>query len=189
MIPLFNSSTKKKEVSSTQPNSHHSQYIYPTPFSFNNSLMYPNLFFLFSQVYGESPYCFLQTPIQSQGSVNTNVLHENYVTDGYTNTITNGYANMNANTNTNTNTNEITNIIQNDVSTTQLRKLTIEQFLEDLDKEYGIGMFTKYLNAFKEQEVDVLDIVNFKDSDWITLGIDKIGPKSKIIGALDKYSK
>jgi hypothetical protein len=61
--------------------------------------------------------------------------------------------------------------------------------LEELDKEYGAKSFTKYLDAFKEQEIDVIDIINFKDSDWITLGIEKIGPKSKIIRALDKYNK
>jgi hypothetical protein len=77
---------------------------------------------------------------------------------------------------------------QDNISTS-LQKLTIEQFLENLDKEYGIGMFTKYLNAFKEQEVDVLDIVNLKDDDWVKLGVDKIGSKSKIIRALDKYNK
>ena len=66
---------------------------------------------------------------------------------------------------------------------------TIDHFLEDLDKEYGDGTFTKYLNSFKEQEVDVLDIINLKDSDWITLGIEKIGPRSKIIRALEKYNE
>ncbi|CAB4374948.1 unnamed protein product [Rhizophagus irregularis] len=94
-------------------------------------------------------------------------------------------SNSNAGTNTNTNT----NIIQDNSVNTQLQKITIEQFLEDLDKEYGANTFTKYLDAFKEQEVDVLDIINFKDNDWITLGIEKVGPKSKIIRALDKYNK
>ncbi|CAB5362130.1 unnamed protein product [Rhizophagus irregularis] len=100
--------------------------------------------------------------------MNTNFLHEG-----------------NAETNTNTNT----NIIQDNSVNTQLQKITIEQFLEDLDKEYGANTFTKYLDAFKKQEVDVLDIINFKDNDWITLGIEKVGPKSKIIRALDKYNK
>lgn len=53
--------------------------------------------------------------------------------------------------------------------------------MENLDKEYGANTFTKYLDAFKEQEVD---IINFKDNDWITLGIEKVGPRSKIIRAL-----
>ena len=101
-----------------------------------------------------------------------------------TNTNTNTILNTNTNTNTSMNMNINTNAIQNSISS-----LTIEKFLEDLDKEYGDGIFTKYLNNFKEQEVDVLDIDNLKDSDWITLGIEKIGPRSKIIRALEKYNK
>ncbi|GBB99479.1 hypothetical protein RclHR1_35350001, partial [Rhizophagus clarus] len=54
----------------------------------------------------------------------------------------------------------------------------IEQFLADLDREYGANTFTKYLDVFKGQEVDILDIINFKDSDWIILGIEKVGPKT-----------
>ena len=49
--------------------------------------------------------------------------------------------------------------------------------------------FTKYFNSFKEQVVNVLDIINLKDSDWITLEIDKIRPRSEIIRALEKYKK
>ena len=107
-----------------------------------------------------------------------------------TNTSTDANTSTNANTNINTNVNK--NASTNMINTTQqdsISVLTIEQFLEDLDKEYGNGIFTKYLNNFKEQEVDVLDIINFKDSDWITLGIEKIGPRSKIIRALEKYNK
>ena len=63
------------------------------------------------------------------GNMNTNFLHEG-----------------NAGTNTNTNT----NIIQDNSVNTQLQKITIDQFLEDLDKEYGANTFTKYLDAFKE---------------------------------------
>ena len=33
--------------------------------------------------------------MQSQGFVNTNILHEGYVTDGYMNAITNSHMNMN----------------------------------------------------------------------------------------------
>lgn len=110
----------------------------------------------------------------------------NMNTNMNTNTNTN-VNNMNTNVNTNTNMNmnmkiQNTNIIQDSISL-----LTIEKFLEDLDKEYGNGIFTKYLTSFKEQEVDVLDIINLKDSDWITLGIEKIGQRSKMVRALEKY--
>ena len=162
---MFNPSTKKKEIPSTQSNSYNSQHMYPNSFSFNNPLIYPNSYPSF---YGENSYYFSQVPMQPQGFVNTNILHEGYTTDGYMNVITNSHTNMNTAT------------TQDNISTS-LQKLTIEQFLENLDKEYGIGMFTKYLNAFKEQEVDVLDIVNLKDDDWVKLGVDKIGSKSKII--------
>lgn len=107
--------------------------------------------------------------IQSQGFINSN-----------TNTNVNMNANVNTNMNTNTNVAHNVNVILKD-------SVTIDQFMEDLDKEYGTGIFTKYTSSFKEQEVDVLDILNLKENDWITLGIEKIGPRSKMIRALEKY--
>ena len=125
-----------------------------------------------------SHYC---PNIQSQGFINSNV---NTSTDLNMNTNTN--MNMNANVNTNVNTNTNTNIAHN-VNIIPKDSVTIDQFLEELDKEYGTGIFTKYTSSFKEQEVDVLDIINLKESDWIMLGIEKIGPRSKMIRALEKY--
>lgn len=116
--------------------------------------------------------------------MNANMNMNTSATNANANTNTNTNTNANANTNTNTNMN--TNIAHN-VNIIPKDSITIDQFLEDLDKEYGTGIFTKYTNSFKEQEVDVLDIVNLKESDWVTLGIEKIGPRSKIIRALEKY--
>ncbi|GES73790.1 hypothetical protein GLOIN_2v1772564 [Rhizophagus clarus] len=71
------------------------------------------------------------------------------------------------------NVNAVTNM-----NTIGLHKSYTKQFLADLDREYGANTFTKYLDVFKGQEVDILDIINFKDSDWIILGIEKVGPKT-----------
>ena len=133
----------------------------PQPYNGENSHYYPD--------------------IQSRGFINSNV---NTSTNLNTNTNTNINTNANVNTNMNTNTN--TNVVHN-VNIIPKDSVTIDQFLEDLDKEYGTGIFTKYTSSFKEQEVDVLDIINLKENDWITLGIEKIGPRSKIIRALEKY--
>jgi hypothetical protein len=125
-----------------------------------------------------SHYC---PDIQSQGFINSNVntgTDLNMNTNMYVNTNMNMNTNANVNTSTDPNTN--TNVAHN-------VNITIDQFLENLDKEYGTGIFTKYTSSFKEQEVDVLDIVNLKESDWIMLGIEKIGPRSKMIRALEKY--
>ena len=62
--------------------------------------------------------------------------------------------------NTNININIHVNILQKD----SIFTLTIEQFLKDLDKKYDVRIFTKYLNSFKKLEVDILDIINFKDN-------------------------
>lgn len=194
---MFNS-VKKKEVPSAQSNSQiyqnqNSQYIPST--SFINPLMYQHLFNQFMQT---NSY-FLPShnnPIQMQAqenfaNVNMNVSRESYANMNM-NISHESYANTNMISRESCITNANTNIIQDNSANTQLQKiqsLTIEQFLENLDKEFGDGKFTKYLNAFKEQEIDVLDIINLKDSDWVTLGIEKIGPKSKIIRALDKYNR
>ncbi|GBC45007.2 hypothetical protein GLOIN_2v1772564 [Rhizophagus irregularis DAOM 181602=DAOM 197198] len=191
-VPLFNS-TKKKEIPLTQYNPQISQNSQFSPFI--NPLLYQHLFnqfmqtnsyFLPSSSSENSHFLSNSNLTQMQNFTNTKIAQENYA-NGNTNTNmnTNFLHEGNAGTNTNTNT----NIIQDNSVNTQLQKITIEQFLEDLDKEYGANTFTKYLDAFKEQEVDVLDIINFKDNDWITLGIEKVGPKSKIIRALDKYNK
>lgn len=165
----------------TQPNSQNfqnTQYIPPT---FINPLMYQHFFnqsnpyFLPNNANNENSFHF-----QMQGA---NVLNTNANIS---------MMNMHTNTNMNNTSNTSNTLYENCANTNtnaQLELLTIEQFLEELDKEHGAKTFTKYLDAFKEQEVDVLDIVNFKDNDWITLGIDKVGPKSKIIRALNKYNK
>ncbi|PKY28199.1 hypothetical protein RhiirB3_444246 [Rhizophagus irregularis] len=183
-----------KQIPLTQYNPQISQNSQFSPFI--NPLLYQHLFNQFMQTnsyflpsFSSENSHFLSNSnlTQMQNFTNIKIAQENYA-NGNTNTNmnTNFLHEGNAGTNTNTNT----NIIQDNSVNTQLQKITIEQFLEDLNKEYGANTFTKYLNTFKEQEVDdVLDIINFKDNDWITLGIEKVGPKSKIIRALDKYNK
>jgi hypothetical protein len=198
-IPLFNSTKKKNEISLTHSHTQNPQtiqYTGPTPFSFINPLIYQQYSHLFNQFMPQvnphlpQPYNsenFHYCPdIQSQGFINSNVntntdLNMNANANVNTSTGLNANTNTNANVNTNVNTN--TNVEHN----MNINSITIDQFLENLDKEYGTGIFTKYTSSFKEQEVDVLDIVNLKESDWVMLGIEKIGPRSKIIRALEKY--
>lgn len=210
VIPLFNSTNRKNETSSVHSNFQNSQTIpyTSTPFSFINPLIYQQYSHLFNQFLQTNSHLpqlynrensYYSPNIQLQDFTSTNVntsmsaganMNTNMNVNANTNTNTNVNTNMNTNMNANTdmNTNMNINTTIQDMNIIQ-DSITIEQFLENLDKEYGTGVFTKYLDNFKEQEVDVLDIVNLKDNDWITLGIEKIGPRSKMIRALEKYDK
>ncbi|RGB23777.1 hypothetical protein C1646_774031 [Rhizophagus diaphanus] len=143
-IPLFNS-TKKKEIPLTQYNPQISQNSQFSPFI--NPLLYQHLFnqfmqtnsyFLPSSSSKNSHFLSNSNLTQMQNFTNTKIAQENYA-NGNTNTNinTNFLHKDNAGTNTNTNT----NIIQDNSVNTQLQKITIEQFLEDLDKEYGAKMY------------------------------------------------
>ena len=57
----------------------------------------------------------------------------------------------------------------------------IQRFLEDLDKEFGIGKFSCYSENFINESIDVLDILELKESDFDKLGITNIGIKTKLI--------
>jgi hypothetical protein len=63
----------------------------------------------------------------------------------------------------------------------------IEEFLQNLDNEYGNGKFTCFLDNFLNESIDVLDIVELNNSDFIRIGIDSIGIRKKLIRAAKNY--
>ena len=64
-------------------------------------------------------------------------------------------------------------IIQTSGSNKSIPK--IEEFLQNLNNEYRNGKFTCFLNNFLNESIDVLDILELNDSDFIKLGINCIG--------------
>jgi len=51
----------------------------------------------------------------------------------------------------------------------------IEDFLEELDKEFGEGKFTCYFTDFKEQEILVNQLARLSDSEYNSMGVTIIG--------------
>jgi len=64
----------------------------------------------------------------------------------------------------------------------------IDEFFENLEKEFGENIFEEVKNKFIQESIDVSDIINLKEIDWQNLGV-KIGLKTKIISAAEKYRK
>ena len=64
---------------------------------------------------------------------------------------------------------------------------SINDFFKSLDKKYGDGLFTQFSNNFIDESVDVLDILTLNDSDFNSLGVKKIGIRSKMIREAKKY--
>ncbi|RIA83183.1 hypothetical protein C1645_743265 [Glomus cerebriforme] len=65
----------------------------------------------------------------------------------------------------------------------------IQKFLEDLDEEFGVGKFTYYSKNFVNELIDVLDILELKESDFDKLGITNIGIKTKLVRKAKQYCK
>ena len=64
---------------------------------------------------------------------------------------------------------------------------SIRDFLETLDRKYGSGLFTQYLDNFISESIDVLDILTISNNDFESLGIKKIGIRQKIIREAEQY--
>ncbi|CAB4400342.1 unnamed protein product [Rhizophagus irregularis] len=71
---------------------------------------------------------------------------------------------------------------------TSLHVPSIEEFFENLSKEFGENIFEEVKNKFIQETIDVLDIFDLKESDWQDLNV-KIGLKTKIIREAEKYRK
>lgn len=65
----------------------------------------------------------------------------------------------------------------------------IEEFLQNLDNEYGDGKFTCFLESFLNESIDVLDVLELNDSDFIRIGISSIGIRKKLIRAAKSYTQ
>ena len=63
----------------------------------------------------------------------------------------------------------------------------INEFLQNLDNEYGEGNFTCLLDSFLNESIDVLDILELNDNDFVKLGINSIGIRKKLIRAAKCY--
>jgi len=57
----------------------------------------------------------------------------------------------------------------------------IDDFLKTLDQKHGDGLFTQFLDNFIDESIDVLDISVLNDSDFNSLGVEKIGIRKKMI--------
>ena len=64
----------------------------------------------------------------------------------------------------------------------------IDEFLQNLDNEHDEGKFTCFLDSFLNESIDVLDILDLNDSDFIKLGINSIGIKKKLVRSAKNYA-
>ena len=65
----------------------------------------------------------------------------------------------------------------------------IDEFLQNLDNEHGEGKFTCFLDSFLNESIDVLDILDLNDSDFIKLGINSIGIRKKLVRSAKNYAQ
>jgi hypothetical protein len=65
--------------------------------------------------------------------------------------------------------------------------LNMEDFLKNLDQEYGNGKFTCYLSVFKEQEILVNQLTRLSESEYISIGITIIEHKQILRDEAKKY--
>src|SRR6266542_6462996 len=68
-------------------------------------------------------------------------------------------------------------------------KYLFQQFLENLDEEFGVGKFTCYVENFVNESIDVLDILELAEKDFDKLGITNIRIKAKLIRKAKQYYK
>jgi SAM domain (Sterile alpha motif) len=64
----------------------------------------------------------------------------------------------------------------------------IDEFLQNLDNEYGEGKFTCLLDSFLNESIDVLDILELNDNDFIQLGVNSIGIRKKLVRSAKNYT-
>ena len=64
----------------------------------------------------------------------------------------------------------------------------IGEFLQNLDNEHGEGKFTCFLDSFLSESIDVLDILEFNDGDFIKLGVNSVGIRKKLVRSAKIYA-
>jgi hypothetical protein len=80
------------------------------------------------------------------------------------------------------------NFSQASQTNTSLHVPSIEEFFENLTKEFGENIFDEVKSKFIQETIDVLDIFDLKETDWQDLNV-KIGLKTKIIREAEKYRR
>ena len=80
------------------------------------------------------------------------------------------------------------NFVQVPQTNTSLRVPSIEEFFENLTKEFGENIFEEVKSRFIQETIDVSDIFDLKETDWQDLNV-KIGLKTKIIREAEKYKR
>ncbi len=63
----------------------------------------------------------------------------------------------------------------------------IEDFLKNLDQEFGDGKFTCYLTIFEEQEILVNQLSRLSDSEYISMSVTIIGRRQILRDEAKKY--
>ena len=74
-----------------------------------------------------------------------------------------------------------------DCSLTKKPVPNMEDFLKNLDQEFGDGKFTCYLSVFKEQEILVSQLSRLSDSEYISMGVIIIGRRQILHDEAKKY--
>ena len=64
---------------------------------------------------------------------------------------------------------------------------SMEDFLKQLDQEFGKNKFTCYLSVFEEQEILVNQLTRLSDSEYISMGITIIGRRQILHDEAKKY--
>ena len=78
-------------------------------------------------------------------------------------------------------------ISQTSDNSTKKMVTTMEDFLKNLDQEFGDGKFTCYLSIFEEQEILVNQLPKLSDSEYISMGVIIIGHKQRLRDKAKKY--
>ena len=68
------------------------------------------------------------------------------------------------------------------------RNISIQEFFESLDKKFGDGVFSVYLEKFSEQCIEVQHIPELGNEEFISLGITKIGHRKTLVIEAKKYN-
>ena len=64
---------------------------------------------------------------------------------------------------------------------------SMEDFLKELDKEFGENKFTCYLTIFEEQEILVNQLTKLSDSEYNSMGVTIIGRRQILRDKAKEY--
>jgi hypothetical protein len=125
------------------------------------------------QVNPNEPHIFHPPPYQS------NPMYQNYAPNMYHNYIPNMYQNYSSTL--------VVADTDGNVNNSNNRNISIQEFLESLDKKSSDGVFSTYLENFLEQCIEVQHIPELGNEEFISLGITKIGHRKTLIMEARKY--